>query len=415
MDSKRIDVPAFCVHVVPSFAVGPKRTRPLSRNAGSVRRLDLNLIELRGDDVGGPAVHISARIVAKAGSSEVLVSRTVTDLITGSGIDFDAFGHLDSGVPASGCGGCSRPMTKTKETVSCSEFHKRWGQLAVRLQRERRQRGEDLDADMVRASFEVLTYAIGYVVRIAPGHNCVDQSVASAPDNVIIAEAQRSEIVGVVREGEIPIRKCPSRLSRRTCVLLQHNGDLRGQQRIGSQHLTSSSCVLNRYEVGVGTRGPVSRQAQHPMTESGQYPPLSRCGRPGHIQGIEVGHHVAVRAAVVLDDRCVAGPKTEDEPARITEIEVSDSHSDVVGRRGPDAHDAAEDHHPSGCGQKPFKMRREARLESTRGPQCCVAKFFQLGRDVNRGLLGDAPCTAPPDAYLPEIHRITVPERGSPL
>ena len=42
-------------------------------------------VELRGDDVGGIAVHL-ARILAEADPGEVLVSRTVRDLVAGSGI-----------------------------------------------------------------------------------------------------------------------------------------------------------------------------------------------------------------------------------------------------------------------------------------------------------------------------------------
>jgi len=41
-------------------------------------------IELRKDDVGGVAVHIAARVMAAAGPDEVLVSRTVRDLVVGS-------------------------------------------------------------------------------------------------------------------------------------------------------------------------------------------------------------------------------------------------------------------------------------------------------------------------------------------
>lgn len=45
-------------------------------------------IELRGDDVGGIAVHIAARVASLAGPSEIIVSRTVTDLVAGSGLQF---------------------------------------------------------------------------------------------------------------------------------------------------------------------------------------------------------------------------------------------------------------------------------------------------------------------------------------
>jgi pimeloyl-ACP methyl ester carboxylesterase len=57
-------------------------------------------VELRGDDVGGIAVHIGARICELAGAGEVFVSRTVVDLVAGSGIDFvDRGTHELRGVP----------------------------------------------------------------------------------------------------------------------------------------------------------------------------------------------------------------------------------------------------------------------------------------------------------------------------
>jgi class 3 adenylate cyclase len=56
--------------------------------------------EVRGDDLGGLAVHIAARVGALAGPSEVLVSRTVRDLVAGSGIVFEDRGtHALKGVP----------------------------------------------------------------------------------------------------------------------------------------------------------------------------------------------------------------------------------------------------------------------------------------------------------------------------
>lgn len=56
--------------------------------------------ELIGQDVGGIAVNIGARVAAEAGSGEVLVSRTVTDLVAGSGIRFTERGcHALKGVP----------------------------------------------------------------------------------------------------------------------------------------------------------------------------------------------------------------------------------------------------------------------------------------------------------------------------
>jgi class 3 adenylate cyclase len=56
-------------------------------------------VELRGDDVGGIAVNIGARIMGAAAPGEVLVSRTVRDLVAGSGIALEGRGtHALRGV-----------------------------------------------------------------------------------------------------------------------------------------------------------------------------------------------------------------------------------------------------------------------------------------------------------------------------
>ena len=56
--------------------------------------------ELIGEDVGGVAVHIGARVAALAEPCEVLVSSTVKDLVAGSGIEFDDRGiHVLKGIP----------------------------------------------------------------------------------------------------------------------------------------------------------------------------------------------------------------------------------------------------------------------------------------------------------------------------
>jgi class 3 adenylate cyclase len=56
--------------------------------------------ELRGDDIGGIAVHIGARVSALAAANDVLVSSTLRDLVIGSGIEFEDRGaHELKGVP----------------------------------------------------------------------------------------------------------------------------------------------------------------------------------------------------------------------------------------------------------------------------------------------------------------------------
>jgi class 3 adenylate cyclase len=73
----------------------------------AVRRIGLTIraglhtgeVERRGEDVAGLAVHIAARVQALAQPDEVLVSRTVKDLVTGAGLRFaDRGSHELKGV-----------------------------------------------------------------------------------------------------------------------------------------------------------------------------------------------------------------------------------------------------------------------------------------------------------------------------
>ena len=64
--------------------------------SGGTTRLGLRLraglhtgeVELRGEDIAGIAVNTAARIMAEAGPGETLVSRVVTDLVAGAGVNF---------------------------------------------------------------------------------------------------------------------------------------------------------------------------------------------------------------------------------------------------------------------------------------------------------------------------------------
>jgi class 3 adenylate cyclase len=88
---------------------GPARA---IRCAGSVREkmrplglqvrtgLHTGECEVIGDDIGGLAVHIAARVAATARPGEVMVSSTVKDLVAGSGLQFgDRGAHDLKGVP----------------------------------------------------------------------------------------------------------------------------------------------------------------------------------------------------------------------------------------------------------------------------------------------------------------------------
>ena len=79
--------------------------------------------ELIGDDVGGIAVHIGARVAATAGPGEIRVSRTVADLVAGSGLLFEDRGeHELKGVPGAwrllAVSGSNAPRTHPERGVN---------------------------------------------------------------------------------------------------------------------------------------------------------------------------------------------------------------------------------------------------------------------------------------------------------
>jgi class 3 adenylate cyclase len=87
----------------PARAIDAARTvRDAVRELGIEVRAGLHTGECEaiGDDVGGVAVHIGARVSAQAATGEVLVSSTVKDLVFGSGLEFEDRGEVElKGVP----------------------------------------------------------------------------------------------------------------------------------------------------------------------------------------------------------------------------------------------------------------------------------------------------------------------------
>jgi class 3 adenylate cyclase len=82
---------------------GPARAvRCGSEIIDALRPLSLNVrcgvhtgeIEMKGDDIGGIAVHIAARIASMADGGDVLVSRTVRDLVAGSNLPLERRGDF---------------------------------------------------------------------------------------------------------------------------------------------------------------------------------------------------------------------------------------------------------------------------------------------------------------------------------
>jgi class 3 adenylate cyclase len=89
------DGPARAIRCACAVADG-MRELGLAIRAG----LHMGECEVAGGKVVGIAVHTGARVAARAGAGEVLVSNTVKDLVAGSGIEFADRGvHELKGIP----------------------------------------------------------------------------------------------------------------------------------------------------------------------------------------------------------------------------------------------------------------------------------------------------------------------------
>lgn len=69
--------------------------REATRNLGLNLRIGIHTgeCERQGESLEGVAIHIAARVSAMASAGEIYVSRTVKDLVAGSGIEFDDLGN----------------------------------------------------------------------------------------------------------------------------------------------------------------------------------------------------------------------------------------------------------------------------------------------------------------------------------
>ncbi len=84
------DGPARAVHCAREIV---KAVRPLNLEVRA--GVHTGEVEMMGGDVGGIAVHIAARVAARAHAGEVLASSTVKDLVAGAGLKFIEQGPAD--------------------------------------------------------------------------------------------------------------------------------------------------------------------------------------------------------------------------------------------------------------------------------------------------------------------------------
>jgi class 3 adenylate cyclase/dihydrofolate reductase len=91
----RFDSPSRAVRAALALGLAAKRIGIEIRAA-----IHTGEVEIRGGDVGGIAVHIASRLLAEAAPGDVVITRTVRDLVTGSDVAFRSLGTATlRGVP----------------------------------------------------------------------------------------------------------------------------------------------------------------------------------------------------------------------------------------------------------------------------------------------------------------------------
>ena len=89
------DGPARAIHCAQSI-INALRPLEIPIRAG----IHTGEVEIADDDIRGIAVHITSRVAALGSADDIVVSRTIKDLVAGSGISFEDFGmHVLNGVP----------------------------------------------------------------------------------------------------------------------------------------------------------------------------------------------------------------------------------------------------------------------------------------------------------------------------
>jgi class 3 adenylate cyclase/dihydrofolate reductase len=91
----RFDSPSRALHAALGLCQAAKRIGIEIRAA-----IHTGEVEVRSDDLGGIGVHIASRVLAEAGPGEVVVTRTVRDLVAGVDVEFRSRGTVSlRGIP----------------------------------------------------------------------------------------------------------------------------------------------------------------------------------------------------------------------------------------------------------------------------------------------------------------------------
>ncbi|MHB8513295.1 MAG: response regulator [Actinomycetota bacterium] len=179
--------------------------------------------ELRGDDIGGIAVHIAARVASLADTGEVLVTNTVKDLAAGSGFSFETRGsHALKGVPRKWQLYAARPSGKRSPAkiapakkkaaipIVLVDDHPMWREMIRKVIESRGSAKVVAEASDGAKAIEVVASRKPRVVIMdmdLPVMNGIDSTSAILQNNpevkvlVLSSSDERSKVIAAVKAG----------------------------------------------------------------------------------------------------------------------------------------------------------------------------------------------------------------------
>ncbi len=247
-------------------------------------------------------------------------------------------------------------------------------------------------------------------ILVAAGDQRIHEPPAAAAAEVVVAEAEATEVSHVVGQREIVADEGPGPLAAALRVGVQHHGLLRRQDATGPESLPRQGGVLGRHQVGMCRARAGPGQSQHPGAKRRQHPLLRGHRRRGRIQRVQVLLHFPIRAGVRpahrgLDQGRMAAPEPEQEPRAEVRRQASAPAGQLRWVVHPYIQDSGRDGNPPGRSQEVLDLAEHIapriRDEDRRVPQ-----ILELGgRGSARAPIRVVPELTAPDPHFAQVNR----------
>ena len=292
------------------------------------------------------AMLISAELLAVAGVVSYLLIRRPAPAAVGDRVPVERCHHCGTAAPQAHPADARRCVDHGQRSEGCLRCQC-GGERAQAGQRVGAGRGEQLEADVVRAGVEVGADPGRDGGRVPVHDERVDQRVAAAVGEVGVRPAQPPEVARVVAQVQVgAVDGGPAERAGRDGVGVEHHLLLGGEQRALPEDLAGEARVRRRGEVGVRARRALGGQRQHLRPERGEHPVLD--GHALGVEDVEVVDDRVVGAAVLLRGLGMADADAEQEAAGVGRGDPVVRRRDLGGGRAPHVHDAGGDGEAAG-------------------------------------------------------------------